>query len=130
MDAWIIEKHKCRHQVLPIAYYWLYFGAQNFCLLLDAGAYRSCGLVVIVRSTATGARVGSIVDVYVRQGSRSIVSPPFWRFKKKQLDIKLVILIGDFTGLLTLPSQCNTVHFDNCSQLQHHQHGNERCFSV
>jgi hypothetical protein len=34
-------------------------------------------LAVIVLSTATGARVGSIFDVYVRQGSRSIVLPPF-----------------------------------------------------
>jgi len=37
----------------------------------------AAALVVIVRSTATGARVGSIVDVWVRQGSRSIVPPPF-----------------------------------------------------
>lgn len=37
----------------------------------------AAALVVIVRSTATGARVGSIVDVCVRQGSRSIVPPPF-----------------------------------------------------
>jgi len=33
--------------------------------------------VVIVRSTATGARVGSTADVCVRQGSRSMVPPPF-----------------------------------------------------
>lgn len=34
-------------------------------------------LVVIVRSTATGARVGSTVDVCVKQGSRSMLPPPF-----------------------------------------------------
>jgi hypothetical protein len=33
--------------------------------------------VVIVRSTATGTRVGSTADVCVRQGSRSMVPPPF-----------------------------------------------------
>lgn len=33
--------------------------------------------VVMVRSTATGASVGSTVDVCVMQGSRSIVPPPF-----------------------------------------------------
>lgn len=37
----------------------------------------AAALVVIVRSTATGARVGSKVDECVRQGSRSIVPPPF-----------------------------------------------------
>ena len=39
----------------------------------------AAALVVIVRSTATGARVGSTVDVCVRQGSRSMVPPPFWK---------------------------------------------------
>jgi hypothetical protein len=44
----------------------------------------AAALVVIVRYTATGARVGSIVDVYVRQGSRSIVSSTsFLKIKKK-----------------------------------------------
>jgi len=33
--------------------------------------------VIIVCSTATGARAGSTADVCVRQGSRSMVPPPF-----------------------------------------------------
>lgn len=37
----------------------------------------AAALVVIVRSTATGARVGSTAEVCIRQGSRSIVPPPF-----------------------------------------------------
>lgn len=41
------------------------------------GITEAAALVVIVRSTATGARVGSTADVCVRQGSRSIVPPPF-----------------------------------------------------
>lgn len=41
------------------------------------GQTEAAALVVIDRSTATGARVGSIVEVCVRQGSRSIVPPPF-----------------------------------------------------
>lgn len=45
---------------------------QGLLINTDAAA-----LVVIVRSTATGARVGSTVDVCVIQGSRSIVPPPF-----------------------------------------------------
>ena len=35
--------------------------------------------VVIERSTTIGARVGSTAEVCVRQGSRSIVPPPFCR---------------------------------------------------
>lgn len=45
--------------------------------IIDYGQTEAAALVVIVRSTATGARVGSIVDVCVRQGSRSIEPPPF-----------------------------------------------------
>lgn len=37
----------------------------------------AAALVVIVRSTATGARVGSKVEECVRQGSRSMIPPPF-----------------------------------------------------
>lgn len=37
----------------------------------------AAALVVIVRSTITGARVGSTVEVCVRQGSRSMVPPAF-----------------------------------------------------
>ena len=33
--------------------------------------------VVIVRSTATGASVGSTADVWLRRGSRSMAPPPF-----------------------------------------------------
>lgn len=36
----------------------------------------AAALVVIVRSTATGASVGPTVEECVRQGSRSIVPPP------------------------------------------------------
>lgn len=37
----------------------------------------AAALVVIVRSTAIGASVGSIAEECVRQGSRSMVPPPF-----------------------------------------------------
>ena len=37
----------------------------------------AAALVVIVRSTTTGARVGSTADVWLRHGSRSMVPPPF-----------------------------------------------------
>jgi len=38
----------------------------------------AAALVVIDLSTAIGARVGSTVEECVREGSSSIVPPPFW----------------------------------------------------
>lgn len=49
----------------------------NFSLIEMPDNTEAADLVVIVLSTATGARVGSTVDVCVRQGSRSMVPPPF-----------------------------------------------------
>jgi hypothetical protein len=42
----------------------------------------AAALVVIVRSTATGASVGSTADVWLRRGSRSMVPPPFCKAYK------------------------------------------------
>ena len=38
--------------------------------------------------------------------------------------------IGDFAGVLILPSQCNTAPLYNYNQLLHPKHGNGHCFSV
>jgi len=43
----------------------------------------AAALVVIVRSTATGASVGSTADVWLRRGSRSMVPPPFCKASKR-----------------------------------------------
>lgn len=50
---------------------------QKGLFIIDNGQTEAAALVVTVRSTAIGARVGSIVAVCVWLGSRSIVPPPF-----------------------------------------------------
>lgn len=50
---------------------------QKGLFIIDKGQTEAAALVVTFRSADTSAKVGSIVDVYTREGSRSIVPPPF-----------------------------------------------------